>query len=214
MFFMPYTRRIAVSAASVIAVLALCASSAFAATLGEATTTGGNTSLLARCPGQTFSQPFVALGDNNYYTLVPGSEFNNPPEGWELSAGAHVVATTLPNGAKGSALDLPSGAVAVSPPVCVTLQYPTARVYVQTLEGNAATGVSVSYLETKSESKPKQVGELKSAQGSWELSAPFSVLPLLAGKEEGTRQVRFVFSAGGSATSTLLFGLYVDPRMI
>jgi hypothetical protein len=224
MFFMPYTRRIAVSAAAVAAALALSASPAFAGTPSEGVTglvggtvntvTNAANGLLAHCPGQTFSQPFAALGDNNLYTLVPGSEFNNPPEGWELSGGAQVVATTLPDGSEGSALNLPSGSVAVSPPVCVTLKYPTARVYAQTAEGNASVGVSVSYPETKSELKPRQVGELESAQGSWELSAPFRVRPRLAGKEEGTRQVRFIFTAGGSGTSTLLYGLYVDPRMI
>ena len=34
------------------------------------------------CEGQTFSQPFEALGDFNYYTLVPGAQFNGPSEGW------------------------------------------------------------------------------------------------------------------------------------
>ena len=33
---------------------------------------------LAVCPGQTFAQPFEALKDSNYYTLVEGSEFNGP----------------------------------------------------------------------------------------------------------------------------------------
>ncbi len=106
----------------------------------------------AVCPGQIFAQPFLALGDLNSYTLVSGSEFNNPPEGWELKGGAKVVSATHPDGSAGYALDLPSGAVAVSAPVCVTLQ-------------------------------------------------------------EETREVRFVLTAAGNATSTLVYGLYVDPWM-
>jgi len=167
----------------------------------------------AVCPGQIFSQPFLALGDLNSYTLVSGSEFNNPPEGWELKGGAKVVSATHPDGSAGYALDLPSGAVAVSAPVCVTLQYPSGRLYSKTLEGKAGVAVAVSYAETKSETKPRQVGETKNTQGAWEASEAFSVLAQLAGKAEETREVRFVLTAGGNATSTLVYGLYVDPWM-
>jgi hypothetical protein len=198
------TRKTLGAAAGLLIALAMSAEPALAASLGPET---------GVCSGQTFSQPFLALGDANAYTLVPGSEFNNPPEGWEFRAGAQVVATTLPNGSAGYALNLPSGSSAVSAPVCVTLKYPSARVYVRTLEGKAATAVAVSYFETKSEAKPRQVGELKATPGSWEASEPFSVLPQLAGKGEEAHEVRFVFSAGGSATSTLLYDLYVDPWM-
>src|SRR5438105_7623042 len=103
------------------------------------------------CPGQIFSQPFLALGDLNSYTLVPGSQFNNPPEGWELKGGAKVVSATHPDGSVGYALDLPSGSAAVSAPVCVTLAYPSGRLYTQTLEGKAGLAVAVSYAETKPE---------------------------------------------------------------
>jgi len=167
----------------------------------------------AVCPGQIFAQPFLALGDLNSYTLVSGSEFNNPPEGWELKGGAKVVSATHPDGSAGYALDLPSGAVAVSAPVCVTLQYPAARLYAKTLEGKAGLAVAVSYSETKSETKPKQVGETKNTQGAWEASEALSVLAQLGGKAEETREVRFVLTAAGNATSTLVYDLYVDPWM-
>jgi hypothetical protein len=198
------TRKILGAAGALLLALGLSASPALA---------GTESAGAAICPGQSFSQPFATLGDANYYTLVAGSEFNNPPEGWEFKGGAQVLSTILPNGSSGYALDLPSGSVAVSAPVCVTMKYPSARVYVRTLEGKAATGVAVSYLETKSENKPRQVGELKATQGAWEASEPFSVLPQLAGKGEEAHEVRFVFTAGGSSTNTLLWGLYVDPWM-
>jgi len=195
-----FTHKLACAAGASLALLGLNAAPALAGSPTEA------------CPGQSFSQPFAALGDNNSYTLVPGSEFNNPPEGWELRGGAQVVSTTVPNGSGGAALDLPSGSSAVSPPVCVTLRYPSARVYVRTLEGKSATAVAVSYFETKSETKPRPVGEVKATQGAWEASEPFSVLPQLGGKGDETREVRFVFTAGGSS-NTLIYDLYVDPWM-
>jgi len=215
MFFSPrstprkFIHKLGCAAGASLALLGLSAAPALAGSLTEAVR---ETIGAAVCPGQSFSQPFVALGDYNYYTLVPGSEFNNPPEGWELRGGAQVLSTTLPNGSAGAALDLPSGSSAVSPPVCVTLRYPSARVYVRTLEGKSATAVAVSYFETKSETKPRPVGEVKATQGAWEASEPFSVLPQLGGKGDETREVRFVFTAGGSS-NTLIYDLYVDPWM-
>jgi len=214
MFFSPrstprkFIHRLGCAAGTCLMLLGLSAAPA----LAGLTETVRETIGAAVCPGQSFSQPFAALGDYNYYTLVPGSEFNNPPEGWELRGGAQVLSTTLPNGSAGAALDLPSGSSAVSPPVCVTLRYPSARVYVRTLEGKSATAVAVSYFETKSETKPRPVGEVKATQGAWEASEPFSVLPQLGGKGDETREVRFVFTAGGSS-NTLIYDLYVDPWM-
>ena len=202
-----FMRKLTFAAGTCLAVLGLSSSPALA---GNLLTEAVNT---APCPGQTFSQPFAALGDYHYYTLVPGSEFNTPPEGWELLGGAHIVTTTRPDGSTGGVLDLPSGSVAVSAPVCVTLQYPSARVTTRTLEGHAGVTVSVTYPETKSETKPKQVATLASTKAGWEASEPFSVLPQLTGKVEETREVRFVFAAGGSSTDTQLYGLYVDPWM-
>jgi hypothetical protein len=168
---------------------------------------------LAVCPGQTFSQPFEELKDSNYYTLVEGSEFNSSGEGWELTGGAQVVAATHPDGTSGSALDLPSGSEAVSPPVCVTLLYPTARIYAQTVQGGGAVAISVAYAGTKTEETPKGVGQAQGQLRKWGISKPFNVQPQIAGKTEAVREVRFHFTAGGKNNDYQLFGLYVDPRM-
>lgn len=167
---------------------------------------------LAVCPGQTFAQPFEALGDSNYYTLVEGSEFNGESEGWELKNGAQVVEGTRPDGETGGVLDLPGGAIAVSPPVCVTLQYPTARAFVQTVQGGGGVTVGVVY----GGSKPtgQAVGQLGSkVKGAWELSSPFGVKPELGGKQEGVREVRFVYANTSKDSDFHLSGLFVDPRM-
>lgn len=166
---------------------------------------------LAVCPGQTFSQPFEALNDGNYYTLVEGSEFNGPEEGWELKNGAQVTEATRPDGSTGGVLDLPAGSYAISPPVCVTLQYPTARAYVENVEGFGGVNVSVVYANARSFGVSSGLLSAKKGAG-WELSSPFNVKPQLAGSEEGTREVRFVF-ANLSKGDFRLSGLYVDPRM-
>ncbi len=60
---------------------------------------------------------------------------------------------------------------------------------------------------------PKPVGALNAKSGKgWELSAPFNVQPQLGGKEEGIREVRFVY-ANLSKGEDHVAGLYVDPRL-
>lgn len=167
---------------------------------------------LAVCPGQTFAQPFEAFGDSNYYTLVEGSEFNGGSEGWELKNGASVADGIRPDGSSGGVLSLPAGAIAVSPPVCVTLQYPTARAWVQSVQGGGGVTVGVYYAGAKPTGKV--VGQLSSkTKGAWELSDAFDVKPELAGDQEGVREVRFVYANMTKDSSFNLAGLYVDPRM-
>lgn len=170
---------------------------------------------LAVCPGQTFSQPFEAFEDDNYYTLVNGSEFNAGPEGWVLRNGAAVVEGTRPDGGTGGVLELPGGAWAISPPVCVTLQYPTARAWVQTVEGSGGVSVGVYYAGTRhGPGRAEHVALLGSEEaGEWELSDPFEVKPELAGSEEGVREVRFVYANQNRHSVFRLSALYVDPRM-
>lgn len=169
---------------------------------------------LAVCPGQVFSQPFLAFEDENFYTLVPGSEFNAGAEGWDLRRGAEVVAGARPDGSSGGVLQLPGGSVAISPPVCVTLQYPSARTWVQSLSGNGGLLVGVFYSGVKYGSgRVGHVGVLGTeAQGDWELSDPFEIKPELAGSSEGTREVRFVFANPGHGVFQVS-GVFVDPRM-
>ena len=170
---------------------------------------------LAVCPGQTFSQPFTAFADDNYYTLVGGSQFNAGPEGWILRRGAAVASAARPDGSDEGVLELPAGSWAVSPPVCVTLQYPTARTWVQTVEGDGALGVGVVYAGGRyGPARAQQVGLLGSEEdGQWDLSDPFEVKPELGGSADGTREVRFVFANRSWHSAFQLWGVYVDPRM-
>lgn len=169
----------------------------------------------AVCPGQTFSQPFESLGDSNFYTLVSGSQFIEGQEGWELFHGAQIADEARPDGSSGGVLDLPSGSFAVSPPVCVTLQYPTARAWIQALGSAGSLNVGVFYAGTGyGPALGKPVGRLGATSGGgWTLSEPFNVKPELGGGTEGTREVRFVFANLSRGTEFQLSGVYVDPRM-
>lgn len=189
-----------------VGLFGLSADSALAAT---------KSSELAVCPGQTFSRPFEAFKDPNYYTLVEGSEFNEGEEGWELRNGATIVEGTRPDGSTGGVLEMPSGAIAVSPPVCVTLKYPKARAWVRTLEGDGGVSVGVVYAGAKATpGNGKKVGQLDAKpKDGWKLSKPFDVKPNLTGDEEGVREVRFVWTSSSKSGVFQLYGLFVDPRM-
>jgi hypothetical protein len=191
-------RQLGAAAVACFALLSLSAAPALAA---------------ATCEGQTFSQPFAAWSDYNYYTLVQGGAFNSASEGWELKGGAQVIQTVRPNGKTGGVLNLPSGSTAVSPPVCVTLQYPTARVWVRDVKGAEGVAVGVAYAGTPTATTPKNVGQVHGQQNSWTLSDPINLQPQSTGPNEETRQVRFVLVAGGQTSDFQLYGLYVDPRM-
>lgn len=169
---------------------------------------------LAVCPGQTFAQPFEEVGDSNYYTLVEGSQFNGPDEGWQLYGNARIVEATRPDGSRGGVLDLGPGGVAVSPPECVTLQYPTARTWVEDAWGYGSLSVAVVYGYQQGRppsSAQTSVGQIYSRPGhGWELSQSFEVNPQLGGAEEGVREARFVYSDHEAFFH--VYGLYVDPR--
>jgi hypothetical protein len=201
-------RSIALAVTGLSALIALCAPSAMAAK-GKAVMATEVAPVV--CPGQVFSQPFAALEDSRYYTLAPGGEFNSPTEGWTLSGGARLITTSRPDGSTGGALDLKGGALATSPPICVTLAYPIARVWVNGVSGSRGVAVRVSYANTQSELEPKDVGKVGSPHGSWTLGE-FNVAPQLAGREEAAREVRFIFE-GRKNTESDLYDLYIDPRM-
>lgn len=170
-------------------------------------------SLAATCQGQVFTQPFTAFNDYNYYTLVPGGGFEGgSAAGWQLSGGARVVQSALPNGSSGSVLDLPGGAKAVSPQVCVTMEYPAGRVWVRDVAGSGGVYVYVSYTDTNTEKRPKNVGQLHGQQGAWTPSSPFDLQPE-TGPGEETGEVRLTFVVAGGRNNYQLYEPYIDPRM-
>ena len=98
------------------------------------------------CSAPSLSQPFAVLGDHHSYTLAPGGAFDDPMGGgWQLSGGARIVQITQPDGTIAGVLDLPSRATAVSPVMCITSDYPTARLWVRNLLGSEGVFFYVSY---------------------------------------------------------------------
>ncbi len=162
------------------------------------------------CSAPTLVQPFLSWNDSNWYTLAPGESadsFNGT--GWTLNGGASVVSTQLADGSTGNVLDLPAGSSAVSPPMCVASNYPTARTMVQQAGGWGGVQFSVSYQNqsTGNWSGPQTTGLVHSPNG-WTLSAPVSLEP---SSDPGWQLVEFTFTSLGRSNDSQLYNFYVDP---
>jgi hypothetical protein len=184
-------------------VSALGAGSALAATATPVDTSA--------CSAPQLTQAFLPTHDNNWYTLAPGQTVDGfTGTGWTLSGGAQIAASSLSGGAPGSVLDLPSGSSAISPAMCVSSDYPTARTMVRDVAGSEGVHVSVAYAGTKTADKPQTVGQVHGTQSAWTASNPFHVHP---GNLPGWQMVRFTLTAGGKSSDFQIYNFWVDPRM-
>jgi hypothetical protein len=171
-------------------------------------TSGMTWATIASCIDPTLTQPFLAAGDANWYTLAPGeSPGSFDGIGWTLSGGASIKAGQ--NG-PGAVLDLPSGAQAISPPMCVASDYPTARTLVRNVVGAEGVQVSVAYAGTKSESAAQTVGQFRGLRSAWTLSTPVNIHP---GNLPGWQLVRFALTPGGTRSDFQVYDFWVDPHM-
>jgi hypothetical protein len=183
-------------------VAAIVSSSAKAATVSVDT---------SMCSDPLLTQPFLSAGDRNWYTLVPGQSPDNfDGGGWTLTGGAKTVTRTLGDGSTGSVLDLPSGSKAVSPTICVTSSYPTARMMVRDVAGSEGVFFDVSYEGTSTWYTPKNTGQVHGAGTAWTLSGSVNLQPF---NVAGWQPVRFTLVPGGKTSDFQVYNFYVDPRM-
>jgi hypothetical protein len=163
----------------------------------------------SNCEEPLFTQPFAYANDHHDYVLAPGqSEEEFEGQGWTLSGGAQIVKDTLPDGSSGSLLDLPSGASAVSPVICVTSAYPKARMLVRNVSGGDSVNFGVGYAGTKSWEAPRNGGSVKGRDSEWTLSAPVNMSPQ---HTEGWQLVQITLTAKGNKSDLQIDNLYIDP---
>jgi hypothetical protein len=201
-----------------IAVATLGGAPAAAAAKAPATTdTTVTTSVdTSSCTEPALSQPFLAWGDSNWYALAPGEAADDfYGTGWTLTGGAQIVNTTLADGTTGDVLDLPRGSQAVSPTICLTSAYPTARMMVRNASGSngGSVGFSVSYAGTSTADAPLQTGTFKTtgsqgADDGWMLSEPANLDPSSA---PGWQLMQITLSANGPKEFQA-YNLYNDPK--
>ena len=167
----------------------------------------------ATCAGEgAHSQRFAEWGDNGDYFLAPGGDFATGAPAWSLQRGATTVADAAPDDF-GTALSLPPGAAATSPPICVAPGYTHGRMFGQATGPLRVLGslVKVDVLEADGSSGPARLALMR-LDGSWDPSARF-----LLGEDDfdlvpatGLGEVRLRFTSVGPATA-LLDDVYIDP---
>jgi hypothetical protein len=164
-----------------------------------------------QCSEEEFSQPFLYANDSNYYTPLPGEGYDAfEGAGWELRGGAQIVRETLGDGSTGQVLDLPSGSRAVSPTICVTNQYPTARGVVRNVKGAEGVYFYVEYEGTNTWDHPKNTGQIHGNHSEWTLVTPVNLQPA---SSSNYQYVRITLVPGGKTSDFEVYNLYVDPRM-
>jgi hypothetical protein len=174
----------------------------------QAATSSVNTS---RCTSAEYFQPFLYAGDSNWYVALPGDTYDSfSGAGWQLSGGAKVLSTTLSDGEVGSVLDLPSGSKAVSPVICVTSEFPTARGIVRNVKGAEGVSFNVEYEGTATWGKPKNTGQIHGNGTAWTLVTPVNLQPE---KTTGLQPMRITLVPGGSTSEFQVYNLFADPRM-
>jgi hypothetical protein len=199
-------RSIGIGAA--LAAFAAVPATAVAQTAASATTA---------CTNPLLTQPFLAWGDSHWYALAPGETADDfAGAGWTLTGGAKIVTTTLLDGTTSSVLDLPRGSKAVSPTVCLTSAYPTARMMMRNVTGSNGgdVGFSVSYAGTSTANAPLQTGTFKTTgaagvAGAWFLSDPANLDPSTT---PGWQLMQVTLTADGPKEFQV-YNLYLDPAM-
>lgn len=198
-----WRRALVAAAATMVASFAM-AGSASAGVLVKTSTT---------CTGQSFSTPFARFGDWSQYTLAPGGSFEGA-SGWSLSGNASVTSGnesyTVGGAGDARSLRLPMGSSAVSPPLCVGLQYPTMRFFAKRNSGLLTTlAVSARVQLSLGGTLDVPFGVVASG-GSWTPTPAYlflgNLLPLLPGQYT---PVQFVFTPVLGDWS--IDDVYVDP---
>src|SRR4051812_30077867 len=162
------------------------------------------------CDAQNAAQVFAPWADPASYVLAPGGAAESGT-GWTTSAAANVVPGNEPwqiHGATdGRALQLPPGASATTATMCIGIENPDLRFFVQGLNGSVKVE---SIVETSSGdviSVPVGVASAAAWAPTTVMPITAALLPLLPGDHT---PVQFRFTSTGQAPVTI-DDVYVDP---
>lgn len=183
-----------------------------AAGSAQAATTVTSPADTSGCTAGALTQPFASAHDANWYTLMPGERDGDfAGSGWTLTGGAKIITTLLADGSVGSVLDMPSGSTAISPMMCVTSAYPTARTLVRNVTGGDGVHFRVAYEGTHTWAQPQETGQFHgNGHANWTLSGNINVHP--ANNVTGWQPVQFTLLAGGHDSEFEVYDFYVDPH--
>ena len=152
---------------AVIAASFIPAGSAFAGPAPAGATTPPAVAPLdeSTCAHPGLSKAFSIFGDQNDYAPAPGGTFDDPT-GWQLTKGAKIVQTLQPDGSTGGALELAGKSQATSPPMCITADYPMARLWSRTVSGDDSISFNVQYYD-------RTTGQWTGLKNNGEFAGPY-----------------------------------------
>jgi hypothetical protein len=164
----------------------------------------------SNCSYLNVAKVFSPWGDNNYYELAPDGGFEEGGVGWTLSGGAKLVQTNedrfLHGAADHTAVLIPYGASATSPPICVDETTPSFRVMTRNIgEKGAKLRVTINYVIAGG-TKVQQT-DAPPADKGWAPTPPLQ----LQTDGEAERVARITFTSYERKAEYLVDDLYVDP---
>jgi hypothetical protein len=154
---------------------------------------------LSSCPTYSTTQPFLPWADPGDYFIGPGGDFEGSLTGWVAKGSPKIVSGNetyyVDSATDSHSLSMPKGSMVTSPSVCVTLDTPDLRVFLNN-KGKPAT-VTVAKITLPGKS-------------GWTLSAPVLFLANIQAILSNNNQtwVTFQFAANGAF---LVDDFYVDP---
>lgn len=167
------------------------------------------------CESPAWMWPFKSIGDARTYVLAPNGSFTGgAAPGGQLAGGARFATDSV----RGTSLVLPAGASAVSPGMCVDLDYPHLRLARKAV-GNAAglelrSEVVYPQLREPAWTEVKQFDGYQgySVASGWRISPDVDLKPGFGGSTPGARYVARRFTAIKKASTTATYWKRRRPR--
>ncbi len=158
---------------------------------------------------------FATLGDQAYYSLVPGGSFQDGAPGWNLNNASIVPGgepANVSNDSNPQSLDIQPGGSATSPTICVSSLFPSWRFFAEAADGSSSSTLHVGVLWSDNYGHSGYIPYWSfngSQFASWQATNSLilgSVIP-----PGYTVNVRFVFSAESNGGAWNIDDVYVDP---
>lgn len=199
----------------------LCAVAMAVAALatGAPTATASSGGLTTACGQQVFEQPFLPWLDPAYYVLARDGGLEEGALGWRVTGGASVVDGNEPYHVHGAAdshaLSLPSGSSATTPPICVGVDAPVARLFVVNSGSLLSTlQVDLIYRNAVGVTTSSPLTEL-TGSSTWKPTVQIALLANVTSLQvaaDGTTNIALRFRPQGATSSGWrLDDVYVDP---
>jgi hypothetical protein len=178
------------------------------------------------CESPALGTPYAAIGDERSYVLAPGGSFEDASApGWQLGGGAEIER----DGRHGRPARPPVGGSAVSPSMCVDLDYPHLRFAHKVIGRHAkAVEIKVEVVYPQAEDagwvQTGQVDRVASTPvgAGWRVSPDVALRPELGGTQWGARDVALRFTAvpaadararrASAGAEVRVDDVFIDPR--